>query len=244
MEINLALYIIVAAFIFVVSSLGFNPRNFFGPAFGGWTEIPSIKVMKIAGSVFGVISFLFLSWGLINLPELRFIMIIYLFLHLGTSVVLLGEMIAPEKYPWALLGGDPKKESIALGIFLGIIWIILSIPLMLSSQISQSLSLMPSSIQKLFLVSLVFIMTFYEESSFAGVTLSSLAETLGIIPALILNAFFFGLFHYTIYQADLIAIAKLICFRISADSLNFRTRSIYPSMTAHLFINLISIIYG
>lgn len=73
------------------------------------------------------LTFLFLAWGLVNLPELRNAILFYLILFLASSIIFLGELIAPRKYPWALLLGDFNIASVASGFLFGTLWIVLSV---------------------------------------------------------------------------------------------------------------------
>jgi len=227
-----------AAFIFAISSTGFNPRNFFSPSPGGWTEPFEKNIWRFVIVLANVI-FLSLAWGMVNLPELRDVMTFYIALFLASSIITAGEIVSPEKYPWAFFAKIPRINEIAIGIILGVIWIIISVQPMVPTKMEQHLSLVSQPIlREILIMFLIILLAATEEYFFGGIMLPSFTEALGIAPALFLNALFFGWFHYAVYNAEIISILRIACFRLAADSLNLRTRSAGPSFIAHVIINL------
>ena len=215
---------IVSVATFLLCLRGFDPPNLVGRAPGEWTEIGSSFIL---GFPISVIGFLTLTWARINLPEFRPILDIYIYFFLADAIVNVGEIIAPGKYPLAALMGDPYLESVVSGCILGLIWLTLSQPMTI-------LELPKAATSAFILVMMVFI----EELAFASVSAPSLAELMGVIPALIVNSLFFGFFHYYVYQANLNLIIRAMLFRTAADSLALRYRSFLPAFTAHLIANL------
>jgi len=237
------LFIIISLVVFFTSSRGFQPSNFFGPAFGRWTEIPETRDLKKIGVVSGILVFLMLVWGMINMPDLKPVLDVYVILFLGAALILAGEIIAPNKYYWAFMAGYPTKISVLSGLILGVSWVLLSFEPLTSISVKQFLlSFSGTSTKTLFMLLLIIVMTLLEESFFAAVTVPSVTEALGIIPALAISSLSFGFFHYAVYQANIYLILRAITFRIAADSINLRFRSFWASVTAHMAINLIGML--
>jgi len=228
LDLQILLLSIASIATFLLCLPGFDPLNLVGRAPGEWTEIGSIFILCFPVSVIG---FLTLTWAKVNLPEFAPILDIYIYFFLAIAVAYVGEVIAPRKYPLAALLGDPSINSIVSGAILGLVWLTLSQPMTILE--------LPKATTSAFILVMMVIL---EEMAFASVSAPSLAEFMGIAPTLMLNSLFFGFFHYYVYQANLNLIIRAMLFRMAADSLTLRYRSLIPAATAHLIANLSFII--
>jgi len=230
----------IASFLICLFS-GFDPDNFFSPAHGEWSEVDP-STLKVVLPLVSVPMYLILMWGRVNLPELGDATTVYLFMFLATAVVLVGEIIAPEAYPLASIarlgsGGIPGVFfELVVGAAIAFIFAYFPPASLTPVQLTAPASLIGSAFFTLFFA----MIPLQEEIAFGGSALPSIAE-LGIVPALLFDAAFFGLFHFAVYGASPLMMLRAALFRFSVDCFILQRRSLLPGVVAHLLLNLSSI---
>lgn len=76
-----------------------------------------------------------------------------------------------------------------------------------------------------------------EEAFFGGVLTPTLSESLGIIPAAIMVGIVWDLWHLGTYNSDVGILVALLVFRIVATFVILYTKSLMPTIIAHILIN-------
>jgi len=230
----------IASFIICLFS-GFDPDNLFSSAPGEWTEIP--EVLTIIFPMMTVPMFLVLMWGRTNLPELGDATTVYLIIFLAISVVFVGELLDPGRYPLATIsafgsGGIPGVLfELVIGAAIAFIFTYFPLASLTPVQLTAPASPIGSLFYSLFFT----LIPPMEEMAFSGISLPSMTERSGIVTSLLLNAIFFGLFHYAIYGADPTLMLRAALFRFSVDCFTLQRRSLLPAFTAHLLLNISSL---
>jgi len=83
-----------------------------------------------------------------------------------------------------------------------------------------------------------------EELAFGAVLPPSLAEDLGIIPALIISSAVFAVFHFAVYGASPYAMLIAFLFKFVANFLILTRFSLTPGLLMHATVNTLSVIFG
>jgi len=139
--------------------------------------------------------------------------------------------------------GLKKKGLTKRNIFLGMMLFLAIFLTEVLLNVFQELThiSLPTNVQTLFaglplyfLVFAAFVAPFNEEIFFRGL----LVSRLGIV----LSALFFSLLHYLNYQASISEFIAAFIFGLLAGYVFKRTKSLYPSITAHILVNSLAAI--
>jgi len=234
-ELNMESYSVYLISSIVITSLivsTFDVKNYFRSSRGSWGYINFETTNSPVITALGLFTFLALMVGFVTQPSYERFSLVYLLFFLGSVVVYVGVIAKPELYPFAIIGNFTVDKWSLWGVLyaLGLIFLGRRFPLQWVDPFLNASSWMV-------LAAVVFVAVL-EEWFFSGMVAPSMAESFGIVGAFITSGAFFGLLHLRVYNADFAQIVVAISWRIVADALALKSKSLIPGILGHLIINL------
>jgi len=216
-----------------------KPKNFFGKTKAGkWTFIDKStkKVLYGVALLLLVVLITFIVPNILALEKMA-----YYYIGLGTlAFILLMMEGSNKKFPIAAIGFG-KKSELAGDIGLGISFAILFIGI--TGFISQLSFLSVSEINSLAtLFMVVIVASFFEEAFHSGILAPTLAEKLGIVPAILFTSVVFMFGHGLAYGWVIIPLLMAFLFRVIATTIVLYKKSWTGVFFAHALINVLSVV--
>jgi len=184
---------------------------------------------------------LFYFWLLVNMPQLRDIATVYLFLILVS--VIGGGFAYAKVYPFGILSFPPIQEMprpALVGALFGFIWYIFAGQMAWFSRLFQ-ITIIEGVNPIIAYILLGFAIPFTEEAMFRAlsipVTINLLYEN---VPAAVLfTSFMFSALHWVTFQASPLWLFNAFLFSIGLSILTLWYRSAWPAAVAHIVYNLL-----
>ena len=182
-----------------------------------------------------------LLWISVNIDELSRVAMLYLMMGVWSEIIAITERLSPEKIPWSYLAVRRENflyqtlSGIALGIAVTFIGADISsfVPFTIASATQAS------NLLKIYLWAYGFMAV--EESLFSQWLAATLCEKTGLIPGATITALVFSAFHWSLYGWSTQILISLFVFRFLGSIVNAAYRSMVPSATAHVIINLLAL---
>ncbi|RLI85929.1 MAG: hypothetical protein DRO98_06190 [Archaeoglobales archaeon] len=178
------------------------------------------------------------AWLMVNVPQLFALSVIYSFLCVFIGVVGLAERIAPKKSDVAILiwGYGKWGEQLAVGVAVAVPFVLMSfIGAYQLAYSYQFLSLKGRPLAAVIVTA--FLIPIAEEGFFRCVIAPTTAEGIGVVPAALVSASTFAIFHFAVYQASIPAMFLAFLFGAFAAFADLIYKSGLPGLVGHIIIN-------
>jgi len=219
--------------------------NLFGPADDPnyWRYLFIHDVVAWGGWV--TICLVFLFWLLVNAPEYYKMSVIYLSM-LMISVV---AALSGDLYPGArdigmgFIGTGPLSDyprNIVLGMSIGFGFVALQSMFLSVVVPTQLFSISNFLIMNVILVG--FIIPFIEEMIFNAAFVPVMSQRIGAVPAVVISAVAFGVFHWFVFGGAFVLIFMAFLFRLVAATSIVVRWSTLPGYVGHIIVNVVAVL--